>query len=417
MFELGRDLRKLFAQARDSEDLSWLELISVDLLAVEARQQSTDAGRVSCAKPCQAALRSSALWREHARRTGEAESIERALKGAADAACAATSDDLASRAAIAVAQARLLRFDLTGGLDLLDKAARGADAISLPRRGETSLALAIVRARIGARQARVTQDNDRLIAALSEMDAVLTRIGKHEGVETDDLKLDRAGMALELGLHRRDPRLLDEAGQALRAIVEAASPDYRPVTRARALTLCAAGLSALSILARDDDAAVQAREMFEIAADQFTADHSPLDWVAVQIVRASNGDVALDVLQQAETLTANQGLVLGAHARDLRLSRQITQAQTEADLPALKRIEAEVRRSLSRRSGPVAPLDWAVDQIAMGRLSLARAAMTGERGKDIGFAVSEACAVAREHGILAIAGQAEVLVQRLTERV
>ncbi len=417
MFEFGRDLRKLFAQARDSEDLSWLELISVDLLAVEARQQSIDAGRVSCAKPCQAALRANALWREHARRTGKADSIERALKAAADAACAATSDDLASRAAIAVAQTRLLRFDLTGGLDLLDTTSRGADAISTPRRGDTSLSLAAVRARIGARQARVAQDNDRLIAALSDMDAVMSRIGNRDGIDTDDLKLDRAGMALELGLHRRDPQRLDEAGQALRAIVEAASPDYRPVTRARALTLCAAGLSALSVLAHDDDAAIQAREMFEIAADQFTPDHSPLDWVAVQIVRASNGEVALDVLHQAETLTAGQGLVLGAHARDLRLSRQITLAQTCGDLPALTRIETEVRQSLANRSGPVAPLDWAVDQIAMGRLSLARAAMTGKRGKDISFAVSEACAVARENGILAIAGQAEVLVQRLTERV
>jgi hypothetical protein len=51
MFEFGRDLRKLFANARESEDLGWVELIGVDLLAVEARRESIDAGRVSCTRP------------------------------------------------------------------------------------------------------------------------------------------------------------------------------------------------------------------------------------------------------------------------------------------------------------------------------------------------------------------------------
>ena len=32
MFEFGRDLRKLFEKARESEDLGWLELIGADLV-------------------------------------------------------------------------------------------------------------------------------------------------------------------------------------------------------------------------------------------------------------------------------------------------------------------------------------------------------------------------------------------------
>ena len=51
MFEFGKDLRKLFAQARQDDDLGWVELIGADLLRIEARQQSTDAGRVSCPRP------------------------------------------------------------------------------------------------------------------------------------------------------------------------------------------------------------------------------------------------------------------------------------------------------------------------------------------------------------------------------
>ena len=63
MFEFGRDLRRLFEKARDSDDLGWLELIGVGLVEVEARQQSVEAGRVSCSRPHEASLRASALWR------------------------------------------------------------------------------------------------------------------------------------------------------------------------------------------------------------------------------------------------------------------------------------------------------------------------------------------------------------------
>ncbi|PSJ19085.1 hypothetical protein CVH10_24700, partial [Halomonas sp. ND22Bw] len=58
-----------------------------------------------------------------------------------------------------------------------------------------------------------------------------------------DLRMDHAALALETGVVRRDVRLLDQAGRSLGALVEAASPDHRPLTRARALALCGAGLS------------------------------------------------------------------------------------------------------------------------------------------------------------------------------
>jgi len=44
MFEFGRDLRKLFEKARESEDLGWLELVGADLVQLEARRESVDAG-------------------------------------------------------------------------------------------------------------------------------------------------------------------------------------------------------------------------------------------------------------------------------------------------------------------------------------------------------------------------------------
>ena len=86
MFEFGRDLRKLFDKARESDDLGWLELVGADLVEAEARRETVDAGRVSCSRPFDGWMRAAALWREHARRTGRRESLERAAKCASDAA-------------------------------------------------------------------------------------------------------------------------------------------------------------------------------------------------------------------------------------------------------------------------------------------------------------------------------------------
>ena len=257
MFEFGRDLRKLFTQARESEDLSWLELIGVDLLAGEARQQTTDAGRVSCAKPHAAWLRASALWREHARRAGAADSLDRALKAAHDAARLSRSADETARATIERAQTLLLRFDLCGGPTVLDQAAEAVPGSAAPCRPATLAAIAAVHARIRARQARLSDRPEALMDAAALLDASIHGLKGRPACELDDIRMDRAALALEAGVARRDPHLLDQAGRELQGLVQAASPDYRPLTRARALTLCGAGLSALAVLAEDNQARVE----------------------------------------------------------------------------------------------------------------------------------------------------------------
>ena len=100
MFEFGRDLRKLFEKARESDDLGWLELVSADLVGVEARREGVDAGRVSAARPFDGWMRSAALWREHARRTGSRDSLIRAAAAASDAARHTSTPDQTAAAAI-----------------------------------------------------------------------------------------------------------------------------------------------------------------------------------------------------------------------------------------------------------------------------------------------------------------------------
>ena len=137
MFEFGRDLRKLFDKARESEDLGWVELIGVDLLHAEARRESIDAGRVSCSRPFETERRAGALWREHARRTGAGDSLDRAERAADSLSRTAGSDDQRVLAAIDRAQVLLLRFDLCGdpvrlsaALEILTEERNRSDALA-----------------------------------------------------------------------------------------------------------------------------------------------------------------------------------------------------------------------------------------------------------------------------------------------
>ncbi|QYF86276.1 hypothetical protein [Brevundimonas sp. PAMC22021] len=420
MFEFGKDLRKLFAQARQEDDLGWVELIGADLLRIEARQQSTDAGRVSCARPFSASLRACALWREHARRTGAAESLARAHDAAQDAVKQAGTPDQTALAAVEVAHISMIRFDLCGGIDGLEQAEQAVAALAPGRRAEAPAAA--LGARIEARLARLSGDDGRLREAAARMDAALQGPAGKDKIQGDELRMERAGLALEIGVMRRDPALLDEAGRDLAVLIDGASPDYRPLTRARALALCGTGLSVLAALAGDADAAAQGRAMFEAAADQFTPDHSPLDWIAIQLVRSEDEAVPLLTLTQCESLTQGQGLILGALARERRIARETALVATLGDVAGLDAIETRIRARLIKAAASE-PLAWAADQIGMAHVALARTTLARtvltrspfaesrlDAPPELGLILTEAAVTAREQGALVLAERAERLL-------
>lgn len=413
MFEFGRDLRRLFAQARESEDLGWLELIGVDLLAKEARREAIDAGRVSCARPVPAWLRASALWREHARRTGRADSRARALDAAETAERAARSADDRAAAALSLALGHMTVFDLCGGAQSLERAeAQAAGAGSERLRGGLSAQVAAVQARLTLRRARLDGGLEALLDAAALMDAAVHGASGRPIAEVDELRLERAGLVLEAGIATRDARLLDQAGRELDALVRGASPDYRPLARARALSLCAAGLSALAALAGDEAARRQGRALFEAAADAFTPDHSPLDWVAAQAVRALFDAPSAEDCRRAVLLSEGQGLILGALAREREVERQVALAAD--DPPRLEALERTLRWRLARPATSDGPLDWVADQIGMARVAAARGS---EAAGESRFALIEAAAVAREEGVPILADRADALTARLPIQV
>lgn len=409
MFEFGRDLKKLFEKARDGDDLGWVELIGVDMVEAEARRETTDAGRVSCARPFAAWMKAAGLWREHARRSGARLSLDRAAACASDATRHAANEDDKTAAALEAGEIHLLRFDLFGGPERLTAAASDVQFLSGGRAATRAWAQSLS-ARLAMRRALTAEDAGERRKALALLDAAQEASRPLTAAAAHELALDRAALALEMGVERRDPALLDQAGHDLRTIVEAASPDYRPVTRARALVLAAVGLKALAVLANDNAAREQARALFDAAAEQFTPDHSPLDWTAVQLAQAE-ADCPLLTLAQAEAMTAEPGLILGACARERRMAGEAALASAMGDIQALAGLEATIRRRLAKRT-PVEPVDWAADQIGMAHLMLARARLTNSRAEAVGLILIEAMETAREWGAMTLVQRAEQMLRR-----
>ncbi len=232
MFEFGRDLRRLFEKARDSHDLGWLELVGLNLVESEARSQSTDAGRISCPRPYEGWMRAAALWREHARRSGSPESLQRAEQAGRDAARSALNDDQTIRAAVDVGHTSMLAFDLYGAphrlSGLLDSLGHLPDA----RRTETRAEIEALKVRLSARQARLERDAERMADTANRLTEVMQLLRPDDTTIGQDLQLDRAALSLEAGLLTRNAALLDRAGSELRLLVEHAWPRWPllPVT-------------------------------------------------------------------------------------------------------------------------------------------------------------------------------------------
>jgi hypothetical protein len=404
MFEFGRDLRKLFDKARETEDLGWVELIGVDLLHAEARRESVDAGRVSCRRPFETERRAGGLWREHARRTGAADSLDRADRAAESLGRLAGSDDQRVLAGVDRALTLTLRFDLCGDPRRLHQALQALASVGPARRGWVAAEAAVAEALVKARLARLSGDPEEMHTAAGLLGGAVQAAAARGLACADDLRLERAALALEAGVIQRDGRLLDQAGRDLSALAEVFTPERRPLSRARVLSLCGAGLSALAAAARHPEAQAQGRTMFRAAAEQFTPDHSPLDWAAIQVAQSGEADAPLMPLIQAEALTQGQGLVLGALARERRLAREIALAADVGDRAGLDQIEARLRERLPRSGA--APLDWAADQLGMARLGLARRALGGSEPVALHLVLTEVEAAAVEMGAPALAARA-----------
>ncbi len=410
MFEFGRDLRRLFEKARDSYDLGWLELVSVGLIETEARHQSTDAGRVSCNTPFESWMRAAALWREHGRRTGSVQSLQKAEQAGRDAANAAKKDDQAMRAALDVGLTSLLAFDLYGGPKRLTSLMASLEKLPATRHADIATEVLALKTRVLARQARISGDPEKMAAAAAQLTEAISRLSQRSVTSNEELKLDQAALSLEAGILTRNAHLLDQAGRDLRLLVEGALPDERPVSRARALALCGTGMAALASIASDSDTRGQALALFDAAAEQFTSDHSPLDWAAIQLLRCERSATPDQSLSEARALTEIPGLLLGAMIRERNLAHRISAAEQLGDFVALKAIQQEVLGLLKRKVDETNAIDWASNQISMARINLSLSLGYSDVHPDMGMALYEAAEAAHEAGATGLAHKARELM-------
>lgn len=416
MFEFGRDLRRLFEKARDSYDLGWLELVSVGLIETEARHQSTDAGRVSCNTPFESWMRAAALWREHGRRTGSVQSLQKAEQAGRDAANSAKKDDQAMRAALDVGLTSLLAFDLYGGPRRLTSLMNSLDKLPATRHADIATEVLTLKTRVLARQARISADPEKMAAAALQLTEAISHLSQRSVAPNEELKLDQAALALEAGILTRNARLLDQAGRDLRMLVEQALPDERPVSRARALALCGTGMAALASIASDAETRAQALALFDAAADQFTADHSPLDWATIQLLRCERGAAPDRSLTEARALTEMPGLLLGALIRERNLAHRIASAEKLGDFAALKSIQQELVALLKLKVDDTNAIDWASNQISMARTKLSLSLGYCDVYPDMGMALYEAAEVAQEAGATGLAQKARELMELMRAR-
>ncbi|HEY0052175.1 MAG TPA: hypothetical protein VGB49_02050, partial [Caulobacteraceae bacterium] len=279
--------------------------------------------------------------------------------------------------------------------------------------------LASSRARASGRRGEMLEAAALLDAALHGMES-LARTGRlrHDINET---RLERAALGFGSGVRDREPRLLDQAGRDLRQLIEEGDEAYAPVTRARALTTCGAGMARLGGMAGKSDVLAQGVEMLEAAAELFPADHSPLDAARINAalgeallkLRAAGGESALEdrglrALRSAERATTGRGLKAAPAVSAAASRGEIEQAARDADLAALGGIEARLKRRLARRDAEADPAGWAADQLSLARLYTVRGDLLGrpEQRSAAVLALREAEEALREHGDAVLADEA-----------
>ena len=142
MFEMGREIRKLFTPDAPRDGLSFgdaglLEMLDLDLLRAEARSADIAAGRIGVRDRGQRLLEAALVWRELARRTGDAMALRKAASLAEDSAAKFKTEGRARGAArarceqalVAIAGARLFGEDgLNAAAEyVLAEVAQGSD--------------------------------------------------------------------------------------------------------------------------------------------------------------------------------------------------------------------------------------------------------------------------------------------------
>jgi tetratricopeptide (TPR) repeat protein len=448
MFELGRELKRLFASERlrtptdglTGGDSSLLELLDAQLLAQEAKAADVAAGRIGAKDKPKRRLESAVVWREVARRTGDPVALRKAAALAETAATGfegAKRTDGWARARCEQAFCALLGAELFGdpGLEA------AAEAAFREVRGRTRGGLAAPLADIGlaAIDARRLLDKsdaaaahaalEHFVAPIAALDGIARRVTAARAMAAE-ARLIRADLLCGWGARLKEADLLQEAADEAAQAAAHLDPAYEPLTWARAKVSQGQALALRGEATADVDAIAAGAGALATSLDHVTRDHSPLDWARTQVALAqalqalgeASGDArafehavscfdrAGVVLKECPTLPL-RGLAAGQRAVCLARCAEIT-----GDVAVLDAAEAAMKLELSRLSPRKDPVGWALAQLHLARLYEARMDMTGreagERAAAL-MALDAALDVFGEHGLRSLSVLAADGLERL----
>lgn len=451
MFELGRELKRFFAAERarpnadglTGGDSSLLELLDCRLLTEEAKAADVAAGRIGAKDKPRRRLESAIVWREVARRTGDAVALRKAAALAETAAAgfeAARRTDGWARARCEQAFCALLGAEIFGdpGLDAAAEAAfreardatRGGLAVPLAQVGLAAIAARRNLDKATAEDARAAAEVFN--APIQALDAIARRVAAARALAAE-ARLVRADLLCGWGARLKDSDLLEAAAREAGAAADRLDNAYEPLTWARAKIAHGQALALRGEAMGDVDAIAAGAGALALALDHLTRDHSPLDWARTQVALAqalqSLGEASQDarafehavscydravlVLKDAPGLPL-RALAAGARAVCLARSAELT-----GDLAVLDAAEAAMKMELSRLSPGRDPVGWALSQLHLARLYEARLGLTGvdrgERGAAL-MALDAAFDVFADHGLRSLTVLAAEAQERLREQ-
>jgi tetratricopeptide (TPR) repeat protein len=445
MFEFGRELKRLFdndVPPRDGltgGDVSLLDVLDVDLLRGEARAADIAAGRISAKDPCQRRLEAARVWRELARRTGDAAALRNAVLAAEKAAQgfhAARRTKAWAAARCEQALSARLGAALFGdeGLNAVAELAL-QDAIAA---APASAAAALAKGQLvglTSRRALAGVDYAGAQAQAAAFDAAALALASHlrgkavTKTMLTDLRCDRAAVLIAAAARLKDARLFEQAIGDLDKLSARLDLAYEPLIWARVQVLRAAarvGFGETSGLIEDIAEGV---ELVVAALDALTPDHSPLDWARLQqaLARALSalGDVseadrafdhAMSCYARALWATRRQpALTLRAELAQERAACLARRAELAADPAMLDKAIDDLRADLRRRRPQHDPVGWAIAQVDLAQVYAARLKLCG-RDADraaAGVALSMAVEVFEEHGLAALTRQGAQMLDGL----
>ncbi|HEY3696431.1 hypothetical protein, partial [Phenylobacterium sp.] len=334
MFEFARELRRLFAadgfkafaDGLTGGDAALMELLDLRLLLVEGKAADVAAGRIGAKDKAQRRLEAAIVWREAARRTGDAASLRKAAASAEIAAAAFDRNrrpDGWARARCEQAFCAMLGAEMFGDEGLhaaadvafreARAAARGGLAAALAEVGVAAVEARLHLADGDAQAARVA--SARFNAPIAALESQMRRhtVARQLAAEA---RIVRADILSAWGAKLKDADLLGDAACEAARASRGLDPAYEPLTWARAEILRGQAMVLQGETSGDVGVVADAVSALADVLDHLNRDHSPFDWARVQAVLGQGlqalGDASANeqAYEQAVTCYDRAALVL-----------------------------------------------------------------------------------------------------------